>query len=411
MKKITKSKGKKNVESKKDSNKNAKIKKINPVFIIAELSGNHNNDLNIALKSVEAVAKSGADAIKFQTYTPECLTLNCKNEYFRIKDGLWKNAYLWDLYDGAQMPWEWHERLFLLAKSLNLVAFSSPFSVRGVEFLEKFDCPIYKIASFEVMHTPLLRAIAATRKPVIISLGVATLDEIDFALEILRDSPSITLLYCISQYPAKIKDAHLSNIIKIKKSYQKYNIKVGISDHTLGLSVPIFASICGASVIEKHFILDKNLGGVDSAFSLDSNELNMMVKSVREVCELASDFETISFKSNENSNVIESRINFKKNTSEIIESKIIESKSQKKDSNMIESKNIIESKKPKKGREFARSLFISKDVKKGEILTLENIAVVRPSNGLSPLLLDSILGLKFAQNLKAGTPLKKEHFG
>lgn len=350
-------------------------------FIIAELSGNHNNDLNIALKSVEAIAKSGADAIKLQTYTPECLTLPCKNEYFRIKDGLWKNAYLWDLYNDAQMPWEWHKELFALAKSLNLIAFSSPFSVRGVEFLESLECPIYKIASFEVMHLPLLRAIAASKKPVIISLGVANEREIENALEILRENASVTLLYCISAYPADIKDAHLSNIIKIKKSYEKYNIKVGISDHTLGLSVPIFASICGASAIEKHFILDKSLGGIDSAFSLDSNEFGLMVKSVREVCHLASDFETISFKSKENDNFIESNM-----------------------------KSSIESSVAKKGREFARSLFISKDVKKGEILSTENIAIVRPSNGLSPLLLDSLLGLTFTRDLSAGTPLAREHF-
>ena len=201
---------------------------MNTPFIIAELSANHNHNLDIALKSVTAIANTGANAIKVQTYKPSCLTLPYKNDYFRIHDGLWKDKYLWDLYNQAQMPWEWHEEIFNLAKSLNLVAFSSPFSVKGVDFLEKLDCPMYKIASFEVMHPMLLQAIAKTKKPVILSLGVANDNEIEFALEILRDNAKITLLYCISAYPAPINDAKLTNILTINPMYSAYGIVLNV---------------------------------------------------------------------------------------------------------------------------------------------------------------------------------------
>ncbi len=346
-------------------------------FIIAELSANHNKKIDIALKSVEAVAKTKADAIKVQTYKPSCLTLPYKNEYFRIKQGLWKDKYLWDLYEEAQMPWEWHKEIFTLAKSLNLTAFSTPFSIEGVEFLEKFDCPIYKIASFEVMHIPLLKEIAKTKKPVILSLGVADDIEIQNALEILRDNDSITLLYCISEYPAPLSDAKLTNIESIRQKWSKYNIKVGLSDHTLGISVPIVATLCGASVIEKHFILDRKLGGVDSEFSLDTNEFSLMVENVKNVCLLADDF----IQNNQTMLNIESthaNTNYKINAD-------------------------------KKGREFARSLFVSKDVKENETITLDNIACVRPCYGMSPLQIDSIMGKKFSKDIQGGTPLVLSH--
>ena len=348
-------------------------------FIIAELSANHNQSLEVALKSVEAIAKTGANAIKVQTYKPSCLTLPYKNEYFKINDGLWKDSYLWELYEDAQMPWEWHKEIFSLAHTLGLESFSTPFSVEGVEFLENLNCPIYKIASFEVMHTPLLKAVAATKKPVILSLGIANDDEIKHALEILKDNESITLLYCISAYPAALSDAKLTNIQAIKEQWKHYNVKVGLSDHTLGISVPLMATLCGVSVIEKHFILDKNLGGVDSAFSLDVNEFSLMVNSVREICELAKDFcDTDSKMCDKERGLLP-----------IIESHI--------DS------------KEKKGRNFGRSLFVSKDVKAGEIISLENIACVRPCFGMSPLKLDSILGKTFSKDIKGGMPLLESY--
>ncbi len=343
-----------------------------PPFIIAELSANHNQQLDIALKSVEAIAKTGANAIKVQTYKPSCLTLPYKNEYFKIKDGLWKDSYLWDLYTEAQMPWEWHKEIFNLAKNLGLQAFSSPFSVEGVAFLESIDCPFYKVASFEVMHIPLLKAIATTKKPVILSLGVANNDEIAYALEILKDNQSITLLYCISAYPASLTDAKLTRIQEIKAQWAQYNVAVGLSDHTLGISVPIMATLCGASMIEKHFILDKGLGGVDSAFSLDTNEFSLMVSNVHDICVLAKDFHM------QNQPLLSP---IKHN---------------------MQSPHIPQE---AKGRNFARSLFVARDVKAGEIISLDNIACVRPAYGMSPLALDSILGGYFNQDIKGGMPL------
>ncbi|RDU65368.1 pseudaminic acid synthase [Helicobacter didelphidarum] len=386
---------------------------LTPPFIIAELSANHNQSLDIALKSIEAIATTGANAIKVQTYKPSCLTLPYRNEYFRIQDGLWKDSYLWNLYENAQMPWEWHKEIFTLAKSLGLIAFSSPFSTQGVELLESLNCPIYKIASFEVMHPILLRAIAQTKKPVIMSLGVANEHEIEYALEILRDNSQITLLYCISEYPANISEAKLTNIRKMKQKWQQYNVSIGLSDHTLGISVPIMATLCGASMIEKHFILDKKLGGVDSAFSLDISEFREMVKGVQEICTLAQDFidekldildmrhaksakqQPLSFNTlmnppKENSS---DSINLDKPT---IQQNIMQ------DSQMKENR-------ARKGRQFARSLFIAKNVKKGEVLSLENIACVRPSSGLSPLQLDSILGKTFRSDYQGGIPLLEEY--
>lgn len=340
-------------------------------FIIAELSANHNQKLDIALKSVEAIAKTGANAIKVQTYKPSCLTLPYKNEYFRIKEGLWKDSYLWDLYNVAQMPWEWHKEIFDLANVLGLQAFSSPFSIEGVEFLESINCPIYKVASFEVNHTMLLKAIAQTKKPVIVSLGVANDDEILHALEILKHNKSITLLYCISNYPTLLSDAKLTNIQYLKAKWGKYNIEVGLSDHTLGISVPIVATLCGVSMIEKHFILDKSIGGVDSEFSLCADEFSLMVNNIRDVCVLAQDFYE---KKQEILPIIAHNVCTKTQTE-------------------------------KKGRNFARSLFVSKDVKNGDIISFDNIACVRPSYGMSPMKLDSILGKTFNRDIQGGVPL------
>ena len=342
-----------------------------PPIVIAELSANHNNNLDIALKSVEAVAASGANAIKLQTYKPSCLTLPSRTEVFRIKDGLWKDKYLWDLYEEASLPWEWHGEIFNLARSKGLEVFSSPFSPEGVEFLERLDCPMYKVASFEVMHLPLLKAIAATKKPVILSLGVASDEEIEKALEILESAPKKSLLYCISSYPADLSEARLCELWRLRDKWGAYGVDIGLSDHTKGITVPLVATLCGVSIIEKHFILDRSLGGVDSTFSLDKGELEALVKGVKEVCVLRDSLGGLSLPG------------------------------------FLESKN--EDGGVKKGREFSRSLFVSKAVKKGEVISQSCIACVRPNAGLSPLLLDSIVGQTFSCDLEAYTPLKAHH--
>ncbi|PAF44912.1 pseudaminic acid synthase [Helicobacter sp. 11S02629-2] len=327
-------------------------------FIIAELSANHNQDLNLAKKTIHAVARSGADAVKFQTYKPSCLTLESNLNYFKIKDGLWKDKTLWELYKEAYMPWEWHEELYALAKSLGLVAFSSPFSTEGVAFLEKLSNPIYKVASFEVGHTELLKAIAKTKKPVILSTGVCTKCELENALKIFKNH-EITLLHCTSSYPATLKHSSLYKIKDLQASYPQ--VRVGLSDHTLGYAAPLVAMTLGASVIEKHFILDKSLGGVDSAFSMDEREFSEMVSVLKEA-----------------------------------------SLALKPDPKDIKSKE----EKTKVGREFARSLFIASDAKKGEVITKDHLACVRPNLGLDPLKLDSIIGKRFAKDVIKNHPLK-----
>ncbi|PAF50958.1 pseudaminic acid synthase [Helicobacter sp. 13S00401-1] len=326
-------------------------------FIIAELSANHNQDLDLAKKTLHAIARSGANAVKFQTYKPSCLTLDSNLEYFKIKSGLWKDKTLWELYEEAYMPWEWHEELYKLAKELKLVAFSSPFSVEGVKFLETLNNPIYKVASFEVGHVPLLKAIAKTKKPVILSTGVCNDDELENALSILKGL-DITLLHCTSSYPATLAK---SSLYKIKDLQAKYpSCKIGLSDHTLGYAAPLIALSLGASTIEKHFILDKSLGGVDSAFSMDEGEFKEMVDVLKDA---------------------------KKALSKDLTSKEVDIKA---------------------GREFARSLFIVRDAKKGEVITKDLLACVRPNLGLSPLKLESILGKKLACDVSKNHPLKKD---
>ncbi|RDU71249.1 pseudaminic acid synthase [Helicobacter aurati] len=364
------------------------LHKTHSPFIVAELSANHNQKIELALQSVEAVAKSGAHAIKVQTYKPSCLTLQCYNDFFRIKEGLWRDKYLWELYQEAQMPWEWHAEIFDLAKSLGLVAFSSPFSVEGVEFLEKLDCPIYKIASFEIMHIPLLRAVAQTKKPVVLSLGIANDKEIESALEILSENASRTILYCISAYPADMRDIELFQMQVLQEKWKDYHVEIGISDHTLGVVVPIVATICGAKMIEKHFILDRNLGGVDSCFSLNQEEFRELVRGVHDAHTLGMNLPFYS----KGMGILSQDSRFA----------LLDKKTAKTHEKSLSGEN-------KKGREFARSLFVSRDVKRGEKLSLENIACVRPSNGLSPLLLDSLLGKVFNQDIACGTPLQDAH--
>lgn len=331
-------------------------------LIIAELSANHNQSLEIAKDSIRAIKACGADGVKLQTYTPECLTLKSNAKPFMINSGtLWDNRSLYSLYEEAQTPWEWHKELFALAKELGLLIFSSPFSPKGVAFLESLHCPMYKVASFEVMHYELIESIAKTKKPIIISTGVATHKEIKTALDICHKHgcEDITLLHCVSEYPAPIESANLAHMPELGRIYKKYKVKYGLSDHTLGTLCPIIATSLGASMIEKHFILDKNIGGVDSAFSMDKDEFALLVQQVHKSALALGD----------------------------------------------KRPHIAKATKQKR-RTFARSIWISRDIDKGECFSTENIRVLRPSGGAHPKYFKQILGKRAKKALKAAQPLQ-----
>lgn len=327
-------------------------------FIIAELSANHNNDFDTAVKTIEAMAKSGADAVKIQTYTADSLALNVDNEFFGPKkEGLWKGIRPYDLYKEASMPYEWQPRLKKIAEDLGLVFFSSPFDFEGVDFLESLNVPMYKIASFEITDIPLIKYVAEKGKPVIISTGVGDFDDIKMAVDSCHEvgNYDITLLKCTSQYPATIEDANLITIPDIK---EKFNVKVGVSDHTMGFIVPVVAVSLGAEVVEKHFILDRNMGGADSTFSMEPYEFSEMVKRVREA---------------------------------------------------EKAKGKVTYRVKEKDKLKRRSLFITVDVKKGDLITENNIKSLRPGHGEHPRNLSKILGKKVNRDLRKGTPFKMEY--
>lgn len=326
-------------------------------FVIAELSANHGNDIEIAKETIRAIKRSGADAVKLQTYTADTITLDVRNKHFKIDQGTkWDGQYLYDLYKEASLPWSWHKELFSLAKELDLICFSSPFDNTAVDFLEELNTPIYKIASFEITDIPLIEYVAAKKKPIIISTGIATIEDIELAIEACKrqGNKEITILKCTSAYPALAEEADLCMIKDIEK---RFNVKVGLSDHTLGVEAPIAAVSLGAKVIEKHFILDKKIGGPDAHFSLDEEEFTQMVKSIRTVEKMMG------------------KVSYALNN------------------------------KKEKSRQFSRSLFICKDVKKGEVLTKENVRSVRPSFGLHPKHLDQVIGKKFTDDFEKGVPL------
>lgn len=334
----------------------------NPCFIIAELSANHNGSLEVAKKTIKAAKTAGANAIKLQTYTPDTLTIDCDNEYFKINSGtLWDGKSLYELYSEAYTPWEWHNELFSLAKEEGLICFSSPFDKTAVDFLEKFEVPAFKIASFEIQDIPLIEYAASKGKPIIISTGIAELKDIELAVETCRrvGNNDIILLKCTSSYPAPLELANLNSIPDIKS---RFGVEVGFSDHTYGALAPTIATTLGAKVIEKHFILDKNIGGPDSDFSLDESEFTEMVKKVRDTEKLLGE---VSYKISE---------------------------------------------KVKKNRKFARSLFICENVKKGDVITEENVRSIRPGYGLHPKHLKDILGKKFVADFEKGVPLKVDSF-
>ncbi len=328
-----------------------------PCFIIAELSANHQGDINVAVETIRAAKRSGADAVKIQTYTADTITLNVKNKYFKINQGTaWDGRYLYDLYKEAHTPWEWHKQLFDTAKDEGLVCFSSPFDRTAVDFLETLNTPIYKIASFEITDIPLIEYVAKKGKPIIISTGIAAIDDIELAINTCKKAGNndITILKCTSQYPAKIGDA---NLLTIPDIAARFDVEVGLSDHTLGITAPVVAVAFGAKVIEKHIILDKSIGGPDAHFSLDENEFKEMVNAVRDA----------------------------------------EKSFGKVDYELTQAKKI--------SRTFSRSLFVVEDVAKGDIITHENVRSVRPGFGLHTKHLKDILGRLFSQSVKKGEPL------
>lgn len=330
----------------------------NSAFIIAELSANHNQNYEIAVKTIEAAKEAGADAIKLQTYTADTITLDCDNEYFQIKQGtIWDGTTLYKLYKQAYTPWEWQPKLKEIAESLGLICFSSPFDKTAVNFLEKMNVPAYKVASFEITDIPLIEYIASKEKPVIISTGIAEEVEIGEAVDACRrmNNEQVILLKCTSEYPAPFEDMNLNAIPYLKN---KFGCITGLSDHSMGISVPAASIALGAKVIEKHLILDRSLGGPDSSFSLNPAEFGEMVKSVREV------------------------------------------------EKALGRAGLELNEKTKKSRQFARSLFVVKDVKQGEIFTGENVRSIRPAFGLPPKLINAVLGKKAKKEIKKGTPLK-----
>lgn len=339
---------------------NKEIGEDSPAFIIAELSANHMNDFDIAVKTIEAIAESGADAVKFQTFTPDTITLNCDNEYFHIKQGtVWDGQLLYDLYEDAYMPWDWQPKLKKIAEDLGLIVFSSPFDKTSVDFLEDMDVPAYKIASFEITDIPLIKYVASKNKPIIISTGIAEKEDIELAIEtcLKEGNDKIAILKCTSSYPAPYEEINLKTINDMEK---KFNTTVGLSDHTLGDEIAIAAVTLGAKIIEKHFILDKKLGGPDCEFSMEPQEFKKMVTAIRNTEKALG---TVSY-------------------------------------------NLSD--KTRKNREFSRSLFVVKDIKKGGLITEENVRSVRPGFGLHPKYLEEVLGKKAKKDLEKGTPFKRD---
>ena len=334
-----------------------KIDKESPIFIIAELSANHQQDFDVAVKTIKAAKDAGADAIKLQTYTPDTITIDSDKKYFQIKQGtIWDGTTLYELYKKTYTPWDWQPKLKKIIEDLGLICFSSPFDKTAVDFLEKLNIPAYKVASFEITDIPLIEYIASKGKPIIISTGIATIPDIEEAINACKrqGNENIILLKCVSSYPTPLEDINLKTIIDMKK---RFNILIGLSDHSIGISVPIAAAALGAKVIEKHIILNKKLGGADASFSLEPNEFKAMVQSVRDVEKALGNI------------------------------------------------NYELSDKAKKNREFSRSLFITQDIKKGNIFTDKNVKSIRPAFGLHPKYLIDVLGKKAKKDITKGTPL------
>jgi len=329
----------------------------NRIFIVAEISSNHNQDFDIAVDTIKAIKESGADAVKVQTYTPDSLSIDIKGKYFGPrKNGLWKGIRPYDLYKRAAMPWSWQVKLKEISEKNGLIFFSSPFDFESVNFLERINVPIYKIASFEITDIPLIKYCAIKKKPMFISTGVADLSDIKYAIKACESvgNRDITLLKCISSYPARYEDVNLRTIPFLER---RFGLKIGLSDHTLGMSVALGAVALGAKVIEKHFILDKKLNTLDSAFSMEPEEFKVMVRNIRIIEKALGD-------------------------SEYKYTKIM-----------------------KEARKMARSLFAIKDIKKREKFTKDNIKSLRPGAGLHPKEYENVIGRFAKRDIKKGEPL------
>ena len=330
-------------------------------MIVAEMSGNHNGSLEKAIKIIQAAARAGADAIKLQTYTADTLTLNCcKPEFMTNPTGLWAGRTAYSLYEEAHTPWEWHEELFRVAREEGLVCFSSPFDRTAVDFLESLGNPIYKIASPEITDIPLIEYASSKGKPLVFSSGIATREDLELAIGTARAAGcnDITLLKCTTAYPTPLQECNLAMIPVFARTL---GVKAGLSDHTLGSLAPVIAVSLGATMVEKHFIIDRSEGGPDSSFSMDAGEFAAMVREIRMVEEaLGND-------------------SFEPSRSSII------------------------------GRRDARSLYIAKPVRRGDVLTEENLRSVRPGFGLHPKYYRDCLGKKVDRNLEVGEPFKLEY--
>lgn len=325
-------------------------------FIIAEISANHNGSLSRLKKLIDNAKVNGANAIKIQTYDEKSMTIQSNKNNFRIKDGLWKNYSYWDLYKKAKTPYKWHKDIFAYAKKKKIVCFSTPFDVDAVDFLEKLNCPMYKIASFEITDIPLIKRVAQTKKPIIISTGLANINEIDEAFKTAKKngSKNITLLYCVSNYPANLEDFNLKNITILKK---RYKCRIGLSDHSKDSTIAITAAALGADIFEKHIALEKQKVGLDIEFSLKGPELSEYIKSI-------------------------------KNTYLALGS-----------SNFLRKKNEI------KNIKYRRSLFVTQKIRIGEKFTLKNLKSLRPKIGLDPKNIYKLLGKKSKKNLEYGTAI------
>ena len=331
-----------------------------PVYVIAEVSANHNGEYEQAVRILHAAKDAGADAVKLQTYTPDTITIASEREEFRVSGGtLWDGRTLYDLYAEAYMPWEWQPRLKRLAEDLGMDCFSSAFDTTAVDFLEEMNVPAHKVASCELVDIPLIQKMARTRKPLIMSTGMATVEEIEEALQIAREAGAtqIALLKCTSAYPAPAEEMNLRTIPEMAR---RFNLPVGLSDHTTGISVPVAAVALGACIIEKHLTLSRLIPGPDSAFSLEPHEFKAMVDAVR-IAEKAL-----------------GEIHFGLSEKEVA------------------------------SRAFRRSLFVVKDVNQGELFTAENVRSIRPGNGLHTRHLTGVLGKSAARSIKRGTPLSWE---
>ena len=342
---------------------NSYIGSEHPPFIIAEMSGNHNNSLVRALEIVRAAKRAGVSAIKLQTYKPETLTINCKNEDFLVSDpkSAWAGKYLFDLYTQASTPWEWHKQIFQEAKKLGLIYFSSAFDESSVDFLENLNVPIYKVASFENSHLPLIKRIAKTGKPMIISTGLATLEEINETVLVARDNgcQNLILLKCTSSYPADSADCNLLTIPDLR---EKFGCEVGFSDHTLGFGVSVAAVALGATVIEKHFTLNSGDEGVDSIFSIPEPQMKIFVDECK-AAKIAQGQITYGFTNNEKASL-----------------------------------------------KFRRSIYAINNIKKGDVLTASNIGIIRPGFGLHPRFFDKLIGKESPIDVNFGERIDQDFF-